>query len=74
MIRSTKDLLAEVENFADSRDLAEALNRIAEAGEIDTNGQDAYYLREAATHIESMHDLLQDLARAVKADLHKIGH
>lgn len=67
MIRATKDLLTAVENFSDSHELAEALNRIAEAGEIDPNSQDAYYLREAAAHIDSMHDLLQDVARALKA-------
>lgn len=67
MIRSTKELLAEVDKFADSHELADALEGIAESDEIDPNSPDAYYLNEAAIHINSMHDLLREIARALKA-------
>lgn len=67
MIRSTTELLAEVEKFSDSEELAMSLEGIAESDSIDPNSQEAYCLKESALHIRSMHSFLREIVRALKA-------
>jgi hypothetical protein len=65
MIRPTAELLAAVAVFDDSREISDALDRISEGDSIQANSPEEYYLKEAALHINAMHDLLRDMARAL---------
>lgn len=67
MIRPTAELLAAAATFDDSREISEALDRISEGDSIASNSPEEYYLKEAVLHINAMHDLLREMARALSA-------
>lgn len=67
MIRPTAEMLAAAATFDDSREISEALDRISEGDSIAANSPEEYYLKEAVLHINAMHDLLREMARALAA-------
>lgn len=67
MISGVSELFTEMEQFADSGELAEALRKIVADGGISPVTE--YYLIESADHIESMFSLLMEMARGLAVNM-----